>query len=57
MIISQRELEQVALDCARGKGILIDEKLNTARQVRRKISKNALVVMVTFFILQAIAIL
>ena len=25
-------LEQVALDCARGKGILIDEKLNTARQ-------------------------
>jgi len=28
----QARLEQVALDCARGKGLLIDEKLNTARQ-------------------------
>jgi len=31
-MIDQTGLEQVALDCARGKGILIDEKLNTARQ-------------------------
>jgi len=28
----QTGLEQVALACARGKGLLIDERLNAARQ-------------------------
>jgi len=41
-MIDQTGLEQVALAWARGKGILIDEKLNTVRQVPGPYGVNAL---------------